>query len=144
MYFDDEDNPFKKFHFEELVEMVRSISRTKVQSREGMWTEGFGLQSMDHLEAHVDDILNELARRIRENFTIDRIQRNFRYNKLNLPTDFLNLYNLTASQLNFMLYKDKNSIGGITTDGKEEIFIKHGPVKYVMNSEGTIAVLDVI
>ncbi|UYP48222.1 hypothetical protein NEF87_004507 [Candidatus Lokiarchaeum ossiferum] len=141
MYFDDEDNPFKKFQFEELVEMVRTISRTKTQSREGVWKDGHGLQSIDHLEAHVDDILDELARRIRANFTIDRIQRNFRYNKLNLPTEFLNLYNLTAAQLNFMIYKDKNSIGAILTDGKEEIFIKHGPVRYVMNTEGNIAVI---
>ncbi len=138
--FTSANSKFQDFSFEELVEMVRSISRTKSKSRENVWKEGYGLASMDDLEAHVDDILDELADRIRRSWCLKRINWNFKNNSLDLPKSFLNVYNLTASQLNYMLYKDQFSIGSVENDGNEEIYIKEGPIRYLMKSTGNIVV----
>jgi len=132
---------FKAFTFSELVEMVRTISRTKHESRTGVWKEGVGLESMENLEAHVDDILEELAQRIRHSWSTDRIQKNFRSNSVSLPSDILNLNNLNASQLNFMLYKDSNAVGSEVNDkGEEEIYIYFNNLKYKMSHDGSIIV----
>ena len=137
------ENPLLKFTFTELVEMIKTISRTKNKSRQDKIHGGVGLQSMEHLESHIDDFLFELAQRIKKSWSQIRIQRSFRYSKLNLPTELLNAYNITPAQLSFMIYKDKNSIGAIITDdGKEEIYIKNGMVKYLMKTDGNIVILN--
>ncbi|WP_457557587.1 hypothetical protein [Candidatus Harpocratesius sp.] len=132
---------FRDFSFNELVQMVDTIARTKHRSRQGVWTEGFGLQSIDHLESHVDEILEELAHRIRQSFNIARIQSNFRHNKESLPHDILNFNNLNATQLNAMLFKERGSIGAeINENGEEEIFIFIKGTKYKMKSNGVIII----
>ncbi|MCF2141093.1 MAG: hypothetical protein K9W44_13625 [Candidatus Lokiarchaeota archaeon] len=130
---------FSDFSFNELINMVNTIARTKHRSRQDVWTEGYGLQSIDHLESHVDEILEELAYRIRQSFNIGRIQSNFRHNKESLPHDILNFNNLNATQLNAMLFKERGSVGAeVNENGEEEIFIVIKGIKYKMKSNGVI------
>lgn len=136
-----ESPEFDKFSFQELIEMVQAISRTKHRSREGVWREGYGLQSIEHLEAHIDDILEEMAKRMRSAFSLARIQSNFRHNELNLPHDLLNLNNINATQLNSILFRNSNLIGAERNDqNEEEIFIIINDVKYKMQTDGRIVV----
>ncbi len=132
---------FQEFSFVELKDMVRAIARTKHKSREGQWKNGYGLQSIDHLETHVDDILKEMARRIREAFSIGRIHYNFRHNKSNLPPEIYNLNNINDTQLNGMLYKNAELVGAdLNAEGEEEIFICFNDKKYRMKKDGSIQV----
>ena len=100
----DGENPLLNFTFAELVEMIKTISRTKNKSRQDKINGGVGLQSIEHLESHMDDILFELAERIKLSWNQMRIQRSFRFSKLNLPTELLNAYNITPAHLSFMMY----------------------------------------
>ncbi|MHA1675441.1 MAG: hypothetical protein ACTSYI_17660 [Promethearchaeota archaeon] len=132
---------FEEFNFNELKDMVKAIARTKHKSREGRWKNGYGLQSFEHLEAHIDGILKEMARRIREEFSIGRIQYNFRHNKANLPPEIYNLNNINDTQLNGMLYKNAELVGSeLNAEGEEEIFICFNDTKYRMKKDGSIQV----
>ncbi|TFH30888.1 MAG: hypothetical protein E4G98_01190 [Promethearchaeota archaeon] len=132
---------FQDFKFAELKDIVHAIARTKHQSSESRWTEGNGLHSIDHLETHIDDILKEMARRIRETFTMERIHANFRHNKSNLPHDIFNLNHINATQLTGMLYNYKDLVGAdLTPDGNEEIYVIINETKYKMKKNGVIQV----
>jgi hypothetical protein len=133
---------FDAFNFNELLDMIRTIIRTKKCSLENLWKEGCGWESMEHLEAHVDDILEEIACRIREAWSFDRIQLNFKSHLLTLPQELLNMNNLNATMLNRILYKDPFSIGAdLSTNGEEEIFIILNNLKYKMTKKGKILIL---
>ena len=76
-----------KFNFNELIDIVKTISRTKKKSSEDMWKKGYGLQSMDSLEANTDNILDEIIYRVRDQWSRFEIERNFR--NLALPHEIL-------------------------------------------------------
>jgi len=121
--------------------MVDAISRTKHRSRQSVWSDGYGLQSLEHLEKHIDDILEEMAHRIRQSFNIVRIQSNFRHNKEPLPNEILNFNNLNATQLNAMLFRDRGCIGAdVNEQGEEEIFVVIKGIKYKMKKSGQISI----
>lgn len=137
----NKEENFEKFTFNELIQMVDAISRTKHASRQGVWSNGYGLQSIEHLESHVDDILNELAYRIRSAFNLARIQSNFRHNKEPLPHDILNFNNLNATQLNALLFRDRGCVGAdLNEQGEEEIYIVLKGKKYKMKKSGIISI----
>jgi hypothetical protein len=136
-----DEHKFVEFDFNELREMVLAIAKTKHKSREGVWKNGYGLESIDHLESHIDEILEEMALRIREAFSVFRIQSNFKHNKLPLPPDLLNLNNINATQLNAMLYRNPDLVGSETNEeGDEEIYILFNDIKYKMQKNGQIVV----
>ena len=133
---------FDAFNFNELLDMIRTIIRTKNKSLECLWKDGCGLESLEHLEAHVDDILEEIASRVRDAWSFDRIQLNFKSHSLTLPQELLNLNNLNATLLNRILYKDPFSIGAdLSANGEEEIFIVINNLKYKMTKKGKILIL---
>ncbi|MHA1610808.1 MAG: hypothetical protein ACTSVZ_13385 [Promethearchaeota archaeon] len=91
------------------------------------------MQSIEHLESHIDEILEELARRIRESFSMARIDHNFRRNNISLPHDIFNLNAINATQLNCMMYKYQDQIGAdLSDDGQEEIYVIINDIKYKM------------
>jgi hypothetical protein len=133
---------FDAFNFNELLNMIRTIMNTKNRSLENLWKEGCGWESMENLESHVDDILEEIACRVREAWSFDRIQLNFKSHSLSLPQELLNLNNLNATMLNRILYKDPYSIGAdLSVDGYEEIYIIINNLKYKMTKKGKILIL---
>ena len=128
-----------QFNFNELIDIVKTISRTKKKSSEEMWKNGYGLQSIDKLEEKVDDVLYELINRIRDQWSRYDIERNFRSKVL--PHEILNLFNITTAELNKKLFKNPPTIGSeISADGKDEIWFKIGGSKYVMRSDGNIEI----
>ncbi|MHA1519503.1 MAG: hypothetical protein ACTSRK_04905 [Promethearchaeota archaeon] len=91
------------------------------------------MQSIEHLESHIDEILGEMARRIRESFSMARIDHNFRRNNISLPHDIFNLNAINATQLNCMMYKYQDQIGAdLSDDGQEEIYVIINDIKYKM------------
>ena len=130
---------FSQFKFNELIDIVKTISRTKKKSSEEVWKNGYGLQSIDSLEANIDDVLYELINRIRDQWSRYEIERNFR--NLVLPHEILNLYHITTAELNKKLFKYPPSIGSERSDeGEDEIWFKIGSSKYVMRSSGDIEI----
>ena len=130
---------FSQFKFNELIDIVKTISRTKKKSSEEVWKNGYGLQSIDSLEANIDDVLYELINRIRDQWSRYEIERNFR--NLVLPHEILNLYHITTAELNKKLFKYPPSIGSEKSDeGEDEIWFKIGSSKYVMRSSGDIEI----
>ncbi len=130
---------FSQFNFNELIDIVKTISRTKKKSSEGMWKNGFGLQSIDTLEANIDDVLFELINRIRDKWSRYDIERNFR--SLALPHEILNLFSITTAELNKKLFKLPPTIGSeISVKGEDEIWFKIRNSKYIMRSDGNIEI----
>lgn len=130
---------FSEFNFNELISIVKTISRTKKKSSEGMWKNGYGLQSIDSLEGNIDDVLYELINRIRDQWSRYDIERNFR--SLVLPHEILNLFSITTAELNKKLFKNPSTIGSEISDGnKDEIWFKIRSSKYVMRSDGNIEI----
>jgi len=130
---------FSEFNFNELIGIVKTISRTKKKSSEEMWKNGYGLQSIDSLEGNIDDVLYELINRIRDQWSRYDIERNFR--SLVLPNEILNLFSITTAELNKKLFKNPQTIGSEISDGnKDEIWFKIGSSKYVMRSDGNIEI----
>ncbi|QEE16245.1 hypothetical protein DSAG12_02075 [Promethearchaeum syntrophicum] len=129
-----------QFNFNELIDIVKTISRTKKKSSEGMWKNGYGLQSMDSLEANIDDVLDEIIYRVKEQWSRFEIERNF--SNLALPHEILNLFNITTAELNKKLFKNPPTIGSEILDGKkDEIWFKIGTSKYIMRNNGNIEII---
>ena len=130
---------FTQFNFNELIDIVKTISRTKKKSSEGIWKNGYGLKSIDTLEANIDDVLYEIINRIRDQWSRYDIERNFR--SLVLPHEILNLFSITTAELNKKLFKNPPSIGSeISNVGDDEIWFKIGSSKYVMRTTGNIEI----
>jgi len=131
-------NPdFSQFNFNELIDIVKTISRTKKKSSEEVWKNGYGLQSIDRLESNIDDVLDEIIIRVRDQWSRYDIERNFR--SLVLPHEILNLFNITTAELNKKLFKNPPSIGSErSAEGVDEIWFKIGSSKYVMRTNGNI------
>ncbi|WP_371803782.1 hypothetical protein [Candidatus Lokiarchaeum ossiferum] len=136
------DPQFSDFTFTELLNFVSTISRTKKQSSLGVWKDGHGLESMDNLEANVDQILEELTTRVKKVWSLDRIQSNFARAGLNLPNEILNIFNITSSELNRLLYKFPPAIGAENVNGVDEIWLVINNMKYLMKSDGKIFVSE--
>lgn len=136
------DHDFSDFSFVELLNFVSTISRTKKQSSLGVWKDGHGLESIDHLEANVDQILEELTNRVKKVWSLERIQSNFASAGLNLPNEILNIFNITSSELNRLLYKFPPAIGAENVDGVEEIWLAINNMKYLMKANGRISVTE--
>ncbi|MHA1584111.1 MAG: hypothetical protein ACTSWL_02560 [Promethearchaeota archaeon] len=122
--------------------MVKTISRTKKQSSKMVWKNGYGLKGVDSLEANVDNFLDELTRRVQRTFSLDRIQYNFATSKLNLPSDIMNLFNVSPGGINHMIWKSPSKIGAISIDEHEEIWVLIGNRKYAMQADGKIHILN--
>ncbi|MHA1473715.1 MAG: hypothetical protein ACTSPA_01775 [Promethearchaeota archaeon] len=131
---------FSEFNFNELIDIVKTISRTKKKSSEGMWKNGYGLQSIDNLEANIDDVLDEIIIRVRDQWSRNDIERNFR--NLVLPHEILNLFNITTAELNKKLFKYPPTIGSENLNGgTDEIWFKIGSSKYIMRTNGNIEII---
>ena len=129
-----------QFNFNELIDIVKTISRTKKKSSEEVWKNGYGLKSIDTLEGNIDDVLYELINRIRDQWSRYDIERNFR--NLALPHEILNLFNITTAELNKKLFKNPPSIGSENSNGKnDEIWFKIGSSKYIMRTNGNIEII---
>ncbi len=131
---------FSEFNFNELIDIVKTISRTKKKSSEEMWKNGHGLQSIDSLEANIDDVLDELIIRVKKQWSRYDIEMNFR--NMALPHEILNLFNITAAELNKKLFKNHPTIGSENPDGgDDEIWFKIGGSKYIMRTNGNIEII---
>ncbi|MHA1720224.1 MAG: hypothetical protein ACTSWX_15320 [Promethearchaeota archaeon] len=131
---------FSKFNFNELIDFVKTISSAKKKSSLETWKKGYGLQSIDHLEGNIDEILYELTTRIKDQWSRYDIERNFK--NMALPNEILNLFNINTAELNKKLYKNPPTIGSeILEDGKEEIWFKIGNSKYIMRKNGNIEII---
>ena len=131
---------FTQFNFNELIDIVKTISRTKKKSSEGIWKNGYGLKSIDTLEANIEDVLDELIFRIKDQWSRYEIERNF--STLALPNEILNLFNITTAELNKKLFKNPPTIGSEISDGKkDEIWFKIGKSKYIMRNNGDIEII---
>jgi hypothetical protein len=131
---------FSQFNFNELIEIVKTISRTKKKSSEEVWKNGYGLKSIDTLEAHIDDVLDEIIIRVRDQWSRYDIEMNFR--NLVLPSEILNLFNITTAELNKKLFKNPPTIGSDKKNGGiDEIWFKIGSSKYIMRTNGNIEII---
>ena len=131
---------FSQFNFNELIDIVKTISRTKKKSSEEMWKNGHGLKSIDTLEANIDEVFDEIIYRVRDQWSRYEIERNFK--NLALPHEILNLFNITTAELNKKLFKNPPTIGSeISTEGKDEIWFKIGSSKYIMRINGNIEII---
>ncbi|MHA1511259.1 MAG: hypothetical protein ACTSRX_06005, partial [Promethearchaeota archaeon] len=95
---------FSQFNFNELIDIVKTISRTKKKSSEEMWKNGHGLKSIDTLEANIDNVLDEIILRVRDQWSRYDIEMNFK--NMVLPHEILNLFNITTAELNKKLFKN--------------------------------------
>ena len=130
------NSKFDTFSFNELINFVKGIRHTKTQSNQSRWKEGFGLESIDELEENVEIILMEISHRVQTVWNLERITSNFKNNTLNLPMELLNIYNVSPSEINSMIFTDK--IGADIIDGQEEIFLVVRTIKFRMNKKGQI------
>ncbi len=131
---------FSQFNFNELIDIVKTISRTKKKSTENIWKNGYGLQSIDSLEGNIDDVLYELINRIKDKWSRYDIEMNFR--NLALPHEILNLFNITTAELNKKLFKNPPTIGSESSDGRDdEIWFKIRNSKYIMRNNGDIQII---
>jgi hypothetical protein len=135
-----EEENFREFLFAELINMVRAIARTKKASSSDFWRGGSGLLSMEFLESHADQILEELARRIRESWTLNRILMNIKVRKSNLPDSVRNLFSINACELCRMIYKEIPLIGASVDENQEQIYYIQGSQKYTMKYNGEIEI----
>jgi len=131
-------NDFSDLAFHELIDFVSTIKRTKKKSSTDVWREGYGLQAMEHLETEVEHILQELTDRVKTNWSYSIIQKNFKRTDIALPSDILNIFNMTSSELNKKLYKYPPAIGSEIIDGYDEIWFILGNWKYQMSKNGHI------
>ncbi|MHA1648074.1 MAG: hypothetical protein ACTSVL_10920 [Promethearchaeota archaeon] len=131
---------FSQFNFNELIDIVKTISRTKKKSSENTWKNGYGLKSIDTLEANIDDVLDEIIIRVRDQWSRYDIEMNFR--NLVLPSEILNLFNITTAELNKKLFKNPPTIGSEKSNGgDDEIWFKIGSSKYIMRFNGNIEII---
>ena len=131
---------FSQFNFNELIDIVKTISRTKKKSSENIWKNGYGLKSIDTLEANIDDVLDEIIYRVKEQWSRYDIERNFR--NLVLPHEILNLFHITTAELNKKLFKNPPTIGSeMSSEKKDEIWFKIGSSKYIMRTNGNIEII---
>jgi len=131
---------FSQFNFNELIDIVKTISRTKKKSSEEMWKNGHGLKSIDTLEANIDNVLDEIILRVRDQWSRYDIEMNFK--NMVLPHEILNLFNITTAELNKKLFKNPPTIGSeMTPEKKDEIWFKIGSSKYIMRTNGKIDII---
>ena len=131
---------FTDFSFKELINFVSTISRTKKQSSLGVWENGHGLESIEHLESNVDSILIELTNRVQKSLSLDNIQKNFARSEITLPNEILNIFNITPAELNKKLYKFPPGIGADSTNGFDEIWFVVNNQKFIMKKDFQISV----
>jgi len=136
-----QSSKFDSFSFNELIAIVRTIRETKNQSNQTRWKEGYRLESIDELEANVDDVLKEITRRVQNVWNFNRITSNFKYSSSNLPLELSNIYNVNPAEINSMIFSSGGLIGADIIDGREEIFLEFpNKGKFRMDQNGQIIV----
>jgi hypothetical protein len=129
---------FEAFSFNELGKIVKSILRTKKRSSEDKFEGGQGLVSIEALEAHIDDILQEIVNRISEQWTFERIQTNIKEYQISLPDRLKNVFNINQHEVQNLIMRDPPVIGAEINDDCEEIFFFFDNTKYQMKKDGLI------
>lgn len=128
------------FTFIELIDIVKTIARTKKASSCDFWKGGTGLISLEHLESHSDAILEEIACRVRKAWSLENILINIKNHRLNLPDFIRNLFNINACELSRLIYKEPPLIGALKNGIYEEIFLIQENQKYIMKWTGQISI----
>ena len=133
------NSKFDSFSFNELIAIVKTIRATKSQSNQTRWKEGYRLESIDELEANVDDVLREITRRVQYVWNFNRITSNFKFSTTNLPMELLNVYNINPAEINLMIFTNGGLIGADIINGYEEIYLEFpNKGKFRMDQNGQI------
>ena len=103
-------------------------------------TEGHALESIDDLEANADDILDELRKRVRREWSMQRIQYNFAHSPEMLPIDLMNIFSISSFDLNMKISAKPAKLGAEEINGHDEIWIAVAHKKYVMSDKGIISI----
>lgn len=135
------ENPLAKFTFNELTEMVKTISNTKWRSSDMRATQGYILETIDDLEANVDLVLGEMVKRVSRQWTFSKIQSNFSRSSVILPHELMNVFNITPSILMKQIRSNPTTVGAeMNNQDEEEIWFAVGAKKYRMTSNGAILI----
>ncbi len=136
------ENEIKKglqdFDFQELLDMIDQFAKIKHYSSNEKWKNGEGLLSVDELMPRVEDIIEELVERIKNQWTFERIAYNIKNNPIHIPSSIMNIYQITRADLRRWLYSAQIKIGAEEISEKECIWIIQNGIKYLMNPSGII------
>ena len=129
---------FSMFTFNDLIDFVRDIQRTaKICSADYFKTQA-SFVSLDYLKQKMDLVAEELARRIKKAWHMDKIRRGCSEG-VRLPSGLFNVCNIQPTTVLGEIFKQEPQIGAITNEnGFDEIFFVFNRRKFIMRESGVI------